>query len=88
MTIEPLRFLERPTAGAPEGALVLLHGRGADDLRLPPARARGVRDGWHTEHPLAAVVDPTSLDSGRLEGDLGVQSARDALAEVAYLRKE
>lgn len=36
MTIEPLRFLERPASGAPEGALVLLHGRGADERDLFP----------------------------------------------------
>ena len=36
MTIEPLRFLERPATGAPEGALVLLHGRGADERDLFP----------------------------------------------------
>jgi phospholipase/carboxylesterase len=36
MTIEPLRFLERPAAGVPEGALVLLHGRGADERDLFP----------------------------------------------------
>ena len=39
MTIE-LRHLERPAAGAPEGALVLLHGRGADELRPLPAPRR------------------------------------------------
>jgi len=31
-----LRALERPAAGAPEGALVLLHGRGADEHDLFP----------------------------------------------------
>jgi phospholipase/carboxylesterase len=31
-----LRALERPAAGAPEGALVLLHGRGADEYDLFP----------------------------------------------------
>jgi phospholipase/carboxylesterase len=36
VTIEPLRFLERPAAGATEGALVLLHGRGADERDLFP----------------------------------------------------
>jgi len=34
--LEPLRFLERPAAGRPEGALVLLHGRGADEHDLFP----------------------------------------------------
>jgi len=33
---ESLRFLERPAARAPEGALVLLHGRGADEADLFP----------------------------------------------------
>lgn len=35
MTIE-LRRLERPAAGAPAGALVLLHGRGSDEHDLFP----------------------------------------------------
>lgn len=35
MTIE-LHRLERPAAGTPEGALVLLHGRGADEFDLFP----------------------------------------------------
>jgi len=33
---EALRYLERPAAGEPEGALVLLHGRGADEHDLFP----------------------------------------------------
>lgn len=33
---ETLRFLERPAAGEPEGALVLFHGRGADERDLFP----------------------------------------------------
>jgi phospholipase/carboxylesterase len=32
----PLRLLERPAVGEPEGALVLLHGRGADEHDLFP----------------------------------------------------
>ncbi len=38
--MEPLRYLERPPAGDPEGLLVLHHGRGADErdlLRLADA---------------------------------------------------
>jgi phospholipase/carboxylesterase len=35
VTVE-LRRLERPSAGTPEGALVLLHGRGADEHDLYP----------------------------------------------------
>ncbi|HET7567042.1 MAG TPA: hypothetical protein VFJ91_03565, partial [Gaiellaceae bacterium] len=31
-----LQALERPAAGEPAGALVLLHGRGADELDLQP----------------------------------------------------
>jgi phospholipase/carboxylesterase len=38
-----LRALERPAAGEPEGALVLLHGRGADEYDL---------------HPLLDALDP------------------------------
>ncbi len=33
---DELRYLERPATGAPEGALVLLHGRGADERDLFP----------------------------------------------------
>jgi phospholipase/carboxylesterase len=33
---DALRYLERPAAGEPEGALVLLHGRGADEHDLFP----------------------------------------------------
>ncbi len=33
---ESLRFVDRPSAGEPEGALVLLHGRGADERDLYP----------------------------------------------------
>jgi phospholipase/carboxylesterase len=33
---ESLRFVDRPSAGEPEGALVLLHGRGADERDLFP----------------------------------------------------
>ncbi len=33
---ESLRFLERPAAAEPDGALVLLHGRGADERDLFP----------------------------------------------------
>jgi phospholipase/carboxylesterase len=38
-----LRFLERPAEGAPQGSLVLLHGRGADE---------------HDLHPLLGAFDP------------------------------
>jgi phospholipase/carboxylesterase len=36
MTLDALTFRERPAAGEPEGALVLLHGRGADEHDLFP----------------------------------------------------
>jgi phospholipase/carboxylesterase len=42
VTLE-LQSLERPAAGAPEGALVLFHGRGADERDL---------------HPLLDALDP------------------------------
>jgi phospholipase/carboxylesterase len=41
--MSPLVFRERPAAGDPQGALVLLHGRGADE---------------HDLHPLLDVFDP------------------------------
>ncbi len=40
---EPLAYLTRPAAGEPEGALVLFHGRGADE---------------HDLHPLLDALDP------------------------------
>ncbi len=43
MSTVTLQYLERPTAGEPEGALVLLHGRGADE---------------HDLFPLLDVLDP------------------------------
>ena len=36
MTTEALPYVERPAAGTPEGALILLHGRGADEYDLQP----------------------------------------------------
>lgn len=33
---DPIQFLERPAAGAPDGALILFHGRGADERDLYP----------------------------------------------------
>ena len=61
MTIEPLRFLERPAAGAPEGALVLLHGRGADERDLFP-----LLDALDPERRLLGVTPrgPLSLPPG------------------------
>jgi len=41
--LTPLTRLTRPAAGEPEGALVLLHGRGADE---------------HDLHPLLDLLDP------------------------------
>ena len=61
MTIEPLRFLERPSAGAPEGALVLLHGRGADERDLFP-----LLDALDPERRLIGITPrgPLSLPPG------------------------
>ena len=61
MTIEPLRFLERPAAGAPEGALVLLHGRGADEYDLFP-----LLDALDPERRLLGITPrgPLSLPPG------------------------
>ena len=36
MSAEPLVVRTRPAAGEPEGVLVLLHGRGSDELDLEP----------------------------------------------------
>ncbi|MGH2792167.1 MAG: alpha/beta hydrolase [Actinomycetota bacterium] len=36
MAIDPIQHLERPAAGEPEGALVMIHGRGADANDLFP----------------------------------------------------
>ncbi len=61
MTVEPLRFLERPAAGAPEGALVLLHGRGADERDLFP-----LLDALDPERRLLGITPrgPLSLPPG------------------------
>ena len=58
---ELLRFLERPAAGAPEGALVLLHGRGADEHDLFP-----LLDALDPERRLLGITPrgPLSLPPG------------------------
>lgn len=58
---EPLRFLERPAAGEPAGALVLLHGRGADEHDLFP-----LLDALDPERRLLGVTPraPLSLPPG------------------------
>jgi len=61
MIAEPLRFLERPAAGAPDGALVLLHGRGADERDLFP-----LLDALDPERRLLGITPrgPLSLPPG------------------------
>jgi phospholipase/carboxylesterase len=56
-----LRALERPAAGRPEGALVLLHGRGADEHDLFP-----LLDALDPERRLAGYTPraPLSLPPG------------------------
>ena len=58
---QALRFLERPAAGAPEGALVLLHGRGADEYDLFP-----LLDALDPERRLLGITPrgPLSLPPG------------------------
>jgi len=58
---EGLRFLERPAAAAPEGALVLLHGRGADEYDLFP-----LLDALDPERRLLGITPraPLSLPPG------------------------
>lgn len=57
----PLRSLTRPAAGAPEGALVLLHGRGADEADLYP-----LLDALDPERRLLGITPrgPLSLPPG------------------------
>ncbi len=59
--IEPLQFLARPAAGEPEGALVLLHGRGADERDLFP-----LLDALDPERRLLGITPraPLSLPPG------------------------
>lgn len=38
MTSDALPYVERPAAGTPEGGLILLHGRGADEYDLDWSR--------------------------------------------------
>ncbi|MCP9487542.1 MAG: hypothetical protein MSC30_16980 [Gaiellaceae bacterium MAG52_C11] len=40
-----IAHLERPAAGKPERALVLFHGRGADERDLYPSSTRSTRSG-------------------------------------------
>ena len=56
-----LRFVERPAAGEPEGALVLFHGRGADEHDLFP-----LLDALDPERRLAGFTPrgPLSLPPG------------------------
>jgi phospholipase/carboxylesterase len=56
-----LRHLERPAAGEPEGALVLLHGRGADEYDLFP-----LLDALDPERRLLGITPrgPLSLPPG------------------------
>jgi len=58
---ESLSFLERPAAGAPEGALVLFHGRGADERDLFP-----LLDALDPERRLLGITPrgPISLPPG------------------------
>ena len=58
---EQLRVLERPAAGEPEGALVLLHGRGADEHDLFP-----LLDALDPERRLLGITPrgPLSLPPG------------------------
>lgn len=58
---QALRFLERPAADTPEGALVLLHGRGADEYDLFP-----LLDALDPERRLLGITPrgPLSLPPG------------------------
>ena len=58
---EPLRHLERPAEGEPQGALVLLHGRGADEYDLFP-----LLDALDPERRLLGITPraPLSLPPG------------------------
>jgi phospholipase/carboxylesterase len=58
---EPLRTLERPAEGEPQGALVLLHGRGADEGDLFP-----LLDALDPERRLLGITPraPLSLPPG------------------------
>jgi phospholipase/carboxylesterase len=58
---DSLTFRERPAAGPPEGALVLLHGRGADEHDLAP-----LADALDPERRLVALMPrgPLSLPPG------------------------
>ena len=66
---DELRHLERPAAGEPEGALVLLHGRGADEHDLFPLldaldpRAAAARD--HAARPARAATGRRPLVPAR-----------------------
>ncbi len=61
MSPEPLLHRLRPAAGEPKGALVLLHGRGADELDL-----QGLLEALDPARELVGVTPraPLSLPPG------------------------
>ena len=83
----------READGTPEGALVLLHGRGADELDLFP-----LLDYFDPERRLVAAtpraplaLPPVAIGHGRLDSVIGVEFGRaardllgDAGADVTY----
>jgi predicted esterase len=62
VSAEPLAHLVRESADAPEGALVLLHSRGADEADLVPVldAPRRTRVDYR-EHGGAHQIDPASV---------------------------
>jgi phospholipase/carboxylesterase len=84
--MEPLRSLTRPAAAEPAGALVLLHGRGADEHDLFP-----LLDALDPERRLAGFTPrgPLSLPPGGAHwyvlGELGYPEPETFLASFAAL---
>ncbi|MDX6514625.1 MAG: phospholipase/carboxylesterase, partial [Gaiellaceae bacterium] len=84
--MEPLHYLTRPAAAEPAGALVLLHGRGADEHDLFP-----LLDALDPERRLAGFTPrgPLSLPPGGAHwyvlGELGYPEPETFLASFAAL---
>jgi len=73
LSLDALAHRVRPAAGAPDGALVLFHGRGADEHDLVP-----VLDGFRLD--LETAAPQVAIGHGTLDPVISVTWARLARA--------
>ena len=97
--MSPLVFRERPAAGEPQGALVLLHGRGADehdlfpllDLLDPDRRLHGFTPGGPLSLPPGGrhwyVVPRVGYPDPRTFGD-SLEMLEEFLASTGFSREQ